>query len=97
MMVSCLARIDEAVAGGVPCVTTNAGEAAVLVGDTGFVSPPRDVARVAEQIVNRFRLPWAEQQALGVQARQRIEQESLLGNIVRKYDELYASVRRSAT
>jgi glycosyltransferase involved in cell wall biosynthesis len=87
--------VGEAMASGVPCVATDVGDAAVLIGDTGFVSPPQDAACLSDRIASLLKLPRAEREALGVRARQRIEQDFQLRAAVRKYGELYASVRRS--
>jgi glycosyltransferase involved in cell wall biosynthesis len=84
--------VGEAMASGVPCVATDVGDAAMLISDTGLVSPPRDAACLSEQIAGLLRLPRAGRQALGVRARQRIEQDFQLAAAARKYDALYANV-----
>jgi glycosyltransferase involved in cell wall biosynthesis len=88
--------VGEAMACGVPCVATDVGDAAVLIGDNGFVSPPQDASCLADLTARLLRLPRAERQALGARTRQRIEQEFQLGAVAQKYDELYASARGTA-
>jgi len=86
--------VGEAMASGVSCVAADVGDAAVLIGDTGSVSPPQDAACLADQIAELLRRPRQEREALGARARQRIVQEFQLAATARKYDELYEGIRR---
>ena len=46
--------LAEAMACGVPCVTTDAGDSALVVGNLGTVVPRRDPAAMADAIVRRL-------------------------------------------
>lgn len=81
--------IGEAMACGVPCVVTDVGDAAWVVGNTGRVVPPRNPHALAEGIIQLLDLPECERKALGVRARRRIGENFKLDRIVRQYETLY--------
>ncbi len=84
--------IGEAMACGVPCVTTDVGAAAELVGDTGKVVPSRDPQALAEAIVALLAMPYEERRELGRQGRRRIIERYGLPDVVDKYHRLWASL-----
>ena len=49
--------VAEAMACGVPCVVTDVGDSAFLVGDTGRVVPPGDIDALAEAMRSLLSLP----------------------------------------
>ncbi|MFM7012635.1 MAG: glycosyltransferase [Betaproteobacteria bacterium] len=85
--------IGEAMACGVPCVTTDVGDAAEVVGETGWVVPQGDPAVFAEALEAALREP-AEVHALrGLDAQRRIKERFDLATIITRYENLYCSTR----
>ncbi len=84
--------IGEAMSCGVPCVVTNVGDSAWLVGDAGRVVPPRDFVALAEAWRELIDMTAGERQALGRSARRRIEENFSLEAIARQYEALYEQV-----
>ncbi len=71
--------IGEAMACGVPCVVTDVGDSAYVVGDTGIVVPPCDPDALAEGI---RKLLDVELSVLGLKARQRVVENFNLDHLV---------------
>lgn len=61
--------IGEAMACAVPCVVTDTGDSALVVGDTGYVSAPRNAEALAAALMSCLK---EDRKALGMKARRRI-------------------------
>jgi glycosyltransferase involved in cell wall biosynthesis len=81
--------IGEAMAAGVPVVTTDVGDSARLVGPTGRVVPPGDPAAMAAATLELLRLTPQERAALGFSAQARIRDRFSLDAMIATYVELY--------
>jgi glycosyltransferase involved in cell wall biosynthesis len=81
--------IGEAMACGVPCVVTDVGDSAYLIGDSGVTVPRRNPEALARAIQQLIDAGPAKRKELGMAARGRIESEFSLPKITRRYDELY--------
>jgi len=86
--------IGEEMACGVPCVVTDVGDSAHIVGDTGIAIPPKDPDALAQAWEKMISLGSDYRFKLGERARQRIRGNFDLNIIVRRYEELYDSVVR---
>jgi glycosyltransferase involved in cell wall biosynthesis len=77
--------IAEAMSCGVPCVTTNVGDAAAIVADTGLVVAPGDVGQMAAAFRALARMGPEGRSRRGHQARDRIVQHYSIPAMVDGY------------
>jgi len=84
--------VGEAMACGVPCVVTDVGDSALLVGETGRVVPPGTPRALAEAWREIIEMDPEGRNRLGLLARRRIEEHFRLPLIVARYEGLYEKV-----
>lgn len=84
--------LGEAMACGIPCVSTDVGDARSIVADTGLVVPARDPTSLAHAIIGLIDRGPAEREHLGRAARTRIETKYSLARIVDRYTALYSDL-----
>jgi glycosyltransferase involved in cell wall biosynthesis len=85
--------IGEAMACGVPCVVTDVGDSAIIVGKTGVVVPPKNPQALAGGWIKLLLdMSQEERLQLGLAARQWIMERYSLGKIVAQYERLYESL-----
>lgn len=84
--------IAEAMAMGVPCVSTDAGDAALLLGGTGAVVPVGDANALAVAVSRLASMPSAEREALGKRGLERVGQEFTISVAARRFTDLYSSL-----
>lgn len=83
--------LAEAMSCGTPCVTTDVGDAAHIVAETGWVVPPQDPSRLADGIEAALLClasssPWAARKHA---ARERIEANFTIERMVGLYNEAW--------
>ncbi len=81
--------LGEAMACEVPCVVTDVGDSAWIVGETGKVVPPRDPRAIADACVELLEMDPDERHRLGAAARTRVREQFDLGTIAARYERLY--------
>jgi len=84
--------IGEAMACAVPCVVTDVGDCAELVGDTGRVVPARDSAALASALRDLIDAGPARRRELGAAARRRVAAQFGLQTFVDNYRRIYEEV-----
>ena len=84
--------LGEAMASGVPCVATNVGDSALIIGPTGRIVPPRDPQSLANALADMLSLEPDARRQLSEQARDRICERFELGVVTRQYERLYESL-----
>jgi glycosyltransferase involved in cell wall biosynthesis len=87
----------EAMACEVPCVTTDVGDAALIVGQTGQIVPPQNAAALATAWQTLLALTTAERAALGQAARARVRELFSLESVVAQHERLYEAVLAHST
>jgi glycosyltransferase involved in cell wall biosynthesis len=81
--------LGEAMASGVPCVSTQVGEAPRIVGDTGMIVPPRDPVALRQAWQELAALGPQARAELGRRARRRIEEHYSIEAVVAEYERIY--------
>lgn len=84
--------IAEAMACAVPCVVTEVGDSARLVGKSGVVVPTGDAVALARAWESLLAAGPEARRELGAAARRRVEEHYSVAGIVRDYQELYLSL-----
>jgi glycosyltransferase involved in cell wall biosynthesis len=81
--------VVEAMACGIPCVATDAGDTKFIVGDTGRVVPHSDPSALADAMIELIELRAEERVALGRRARDRVKANFSMQKTIRAYEGIY--------
>lgn len=87
----------EAMASGIPCVTTDVGDARAMVADCGRTVAPHDDEALAAALFELLALPLVERAALGQRARDRALTHFDIREMARAYENLYTELLASDT
>jgi len=84
--------VGEAMAAAVPCVVTDVGDSAAIVGDTGRVVPPARPDLLAAALLEVLALPPDRLAALGAAARARAAERFSIESVAAAYARLWEEV-----
>lgn len=85
--------LAEAMVMGVPSVSTDVGDAAVILGGCGELVPPRDSAELAAAIARLLAMSPAERTVLGERGREHVERNFSIASAVSRFDDLYFDLK----
>lgn len=82
----------EAMASGVPCVTTDVGDAEFIVQKNGYVVAPRNPQQLSEAILSYSNLSIEDKQDLKLRSRQRVESNFSIEKVSQQYFSVWKSL-----
>lgn len=80
----------EAMASGLPCISTDVGDAKYIVQDLGSIVPPRNAQALADAILAYTQKSEAEKQSLKQATRERVEQNFSIETVSRQYMQVWS-------
>jgi glycosyltransferase involved in cell wall biosynthesis len=86
--------VVEAMAMGLPCVVTRAGDAADILGDDEFVVPVKDSASLSEALLRMCDLTPETRRELGARGARKVREEYEIKDVRQKYEDIYAEITR---
>ena len=89
--------VGEAMASGVPCVVTDVGDAALIVGDSGLVVQPGDPKALSDGWQQLIALDAASLGNLGRRALERVEVNYSMNRCIERYQTFYANLASASS
>ena len=86
--------LNEAMACGTPCITTDVGDAGLIVGKTGWVVKPKDPKALANASIQALKEKQSNNESWGQRkdaCRQRIVENFTLEKMIKKYKEVWVA------
>ena len=80
----------EAMASGLPCISTDVGDAKYIVQDLGSIVPPRNAQALVDAILAYTQKSEAEKQSLKLATRERVEQNFSIETVSRQYMQVWS-------
>jgi glycosyltransferase involved in cell wall biosynthesis len=88
--------VGEAMSSGVPCVVTDVGDSARLVGDSGVVVPPGDAIALEAVINTLIEIGVEERSRMGTMARERVVSNFNINAMIEAYEQIYSDLLKPA-
>jgi len=82
--------IGEAMATGIPCISTDVGDCSSIIANTGIIVPPKNSSELLNAMQYMLTLTENGQVSLSTAARQRIINNYSIDSIASKYSDLYS-------
>lgn len=84
--------IGEAMACGVPCVVTDVGDSAYLVGETGFIVQPSRPEVISDALNRLLSMDIGRRREMGLAARARIKSLFSIEKVAQQYERFYEEI-----
>jgi glycosyltransferase involved in cell wall biosynthesis len=89
--------VGEAMAAGLPCVSTDVGDAALLIGSTGKIVPKENHLALAEGLMSMIELTDEARRELGKSAKSRVLKEFSMVRCRERFEDVYREVGPGST